>query len=78
MSRTDTLILGLCLVVAAVLIAGGLCAMGHGNGRYQFARSNGVNVFVLDTRTGRLWSKFVEQTGGSTQWDEESGPWRKP
>ena len=77
MTRTAVLILGLCLIVAAVIVGGAICTAGHANGRYQFASSSGVNVFVLDTRTGRLWIKFVQQNGGPNQWDEQVVPWVK-
>lgn len=44
-------------------------------GRYQFERSNGGNVFVLDTITGRVWQRFVDPSSGSTEWSENKAPW---
>jgi hypothetical protein len=69
-------ILGVCIVIAALIVS--LPPRGRNEsdvGRYQFARSNGVNCFVLDTKTGRLWSRFVASTGGGTDWSEDKGPW---
>ena len=76
MKTTHSLIIGACIVVAAVL---------HGvltkpeveeqTGRYQITGSSGVNVFVMDTATGQLWSKHFVPDSGSTQWSLSGGPW---
>ena len=44
-------------------------------GRYQMVSTNGANVFLLDTKTGRLWMKFVRKEEGPTNWDEQQAPW---
>jgi hypothetical protein len=71
-------ILGACIVVAALLIAflgpddtQSSSAAGGDNGRYQVATTTESNVFILDTRTGRLWHR-----SGERQWAEEKTPWR--
>lgn len=76
-------IVGACIVVAALII--GLLPGGRTsaesvapseNGRYQFVKASDNNVFVIDTRTGRTWQRFVEATAGPREWTEEKAPWR--
>jgi hypothetical protein len=71
------LVLGICVIVAAFVLAftTRTAILPNEVGRYQFAGSNGVNVFVLDTKTGRIWQKFVNSTGGPSEWSENSVPW---
>ena len=77
MNNYGGLILGVCVIVAAAIVAmaprltGGMSEVG----RYQFGRSNGVNVFVLDTKTGRIWQRYVDSSGGSPDWSENKAPW---
>lgn len=69
-------VLGVCLIIAALIVA--LVPRNPPApevGRYQFIRTNGVNCFVLDTKTGRLWQRYVESSGGPTNWSENTGPW---
>jgi hypothetical protein len=69
-------IIGGCIIIASLILT--LSSRGPAApevGRYQFARSSGVNCFVIDTKTGRLWQRFVEPQGGSTDWEENKGPW---
>ncbi|HQR44274.1 MAG TPA: hypothetical protein PLX97_16375 [Gemmatales bacterium] len=77
MNNYGGLILGVCVMMAAAIIAMAPRLTGGSNevGRYQFERSNGVNVFVLDTKTGRLWQRFVDPSGGSSDWTENKSPW---
>jgi hypothetical protein len=73
MNTRAALILGAAIVLAALILA-----LAPGPGRYQFARTAGVNVFVLDTRTGRLYRKFAPTSQGPTEWREETAlPWRQ-
>ena len=75
-------VLGVCVIVASLILT--LVPRGTAVppvpevGRYQFARSNGVNCFVPDTKTGRLWQRFVGPTGGPTDWSEDRTPWTEP
>jgi hypothetical protein len=74
-------VLGICIVLAAAILAllpFGLSRWSGEVGRYQIVGSSGVNCFVLDTKTGRLWQRFVESTGGPTDWSENTTPWTKP
>lgn len=49
-------------------------ASGDGEvGRYQFLRANEVSLAVLDTKTGRVWRKFIDADSGPRQWAED-GP----
>jgi hypothetical protein len=69
-------VLGVCIVIASFILT--LVPRGTAVpevGRYQFARSSGANCFVLDTRTGRLWQRYVDPSGGSTNWSEDKTPW---
>lgn len=34
-----------------------------------------MNIFVLDTKTGRIWQRFVESSGGPAEWEENRAPW---
>jgi hypothetical protein len=71
-------VLGVCVIIAALIVAlvpRSQPAPAAEVGRYQFTRSNGTNCFVLDTKTGRLWSRFVPSSEGSTNWSEDKGPW---
>ncbi len=73
-------VVGVCVIIAALIIS--LGPRGRATpaepeaGRYQFVRSNGVNCFVLDTKTGRLWQGFVSSSSNeSTTWSENKAPW---
>jgi hypothetical protein len=74
-------VLGVCLIVAALIVTlvprgqSAAAAPAGEVGRYQFIRSNGPNCFVLDTKNGRLWQRYVETGGGPTNWSQETGPW---
>ena len=69
-------VLGGCIIIASLILSlGSRGPAAPEMGRYQFARSNGVNCFVIDTKTGRLWQRFVEPSGGSTDWEENKAPW---
>ena len=78
MSAKSSGILGGCIVLAALIVAlvprGALSPAGAEVGRYQFATGGG-SVFVLDTKTGRYWQRFVSPNSGPTDWDEGRGPW---
>lgn len=41
-------------------------------GRYQISETNGVNVIVLDTATGDLWTRSVNKTSGPTDWTQQN------
>jgi hypothetical protein len=74
-------ILGICIIIAAAIVVFAphvvprVAPPASEVGRYQFARSNGVNVFVLDTKTGRVWQRHVDPSGGPTDWSENKTPW---
>lgn len=85
MDRTAAIIVGVCILLSAVVLAApGKFSSTDGrtsgnvestSARYQMVATSGVNVFVIDTRTGRVWRKFVASTEGPTSWSEESTPW---
>ncbi len=62
----------LILVILVLLFAVPGATRGGAAGRYQLVRANDSNIFLVDTATGRCWRKFVDATGGPTQWQEES------
>src|SRR5437016_1672682 len=68
-------VLGICIIIAALVVALLPRSMNSETGRYQLVRSSGVNCFVLDTKTGRLWQRFVESSGGPSDWSENKTPW---
>lgn len=70
-------ILGICIILAAciVTLAPRLLTPSSEVGRYQLERSNGVNIFMLDTKTGRVWQRYVDSSGGSPDWSENKAPW---
>jgi hypothetical protein len=75
MDRIGLIVLGICIIIAAVIISHPDKAE---QGRYQMVPTSGVNVFVLDTATGRVWSRFVPSTEGNGKWEEEKDvPWKK-
>jgi hypothetical protein len=75
-------ILGACIVVAAFVIAinirVGMTPAVSEVGRYQMVRSSGSSCFVLDTRTGRLWQRMIDPSGGPGEWSENKTPWTEP
>jgi hypothetical protein len=77
MDNKGSIFLGACVIIAACILAFAPRSAGPPNevGRYQFGRSNGVNVFVLDTKTGRVWQRFVDPSSGSPDWFENKVPW---
>lgn len=74
-------IIGGCILLAGLVIAlsvhfqGGNLPQGnvndHEKGRYQMVVTNGVNVFLVDTKTGRVWQKFVSSNEGTSEWSEQ-------
>jgi len=72
-------VLGVCIIIAALFVSpvprSQPAPASADVGRYQFVRSSGTNCFMLDTRTGRLWQRFVEASGGPTDWSENKAPW---
>ena len=76
MKTIQSVIIGGSIIVAA-LLHGTLTKDDNENrpGRYQIAGSSGVNVFVIDTASGQLWSKHFEPNSGSSQWSVSGGPW---
>lgn len=72
--------LGVCFIIAALIVAlvprGPPAPPQSEVGRYQLERSNGVNCFVLDTKTGRLWQGFVSSSSSEAPtWQENKAPW---
>jgi hypothetical protein len=72
-------ILGVCFIIAALIVAlvpRGALVPHQEVGRYQFERTSGVNCFVLDTKTGRLWQGFVSSNNNQAPtWQENRAPW---
>ena len=70
-------LLGRYILVAALIVVllPRLLALAHPTeGRYQVA-GIGANSFVLDTSTGRMWSRYVPPDSGPAQWVEvEAAP----
>ena len=66
-------VLGVCIIMAAVMLAP--LPRRSEVGRYQFVHSNGVNCFVLDTKTGRLWQRLNPSSEGPAEWSENKAPW---
>jgi hypothetical protein len=79
MDTKSAWVLGSCIIIAALVVAllprSTMAPAGTEVGRYQLVRSNGVNCFVPDTRTGRLWQRHVEPNGGPSDWSENKSPW---
>jgi sporulation-control protein spo0M len=76
MDHKAALIVGLCIILASLLVVIALGWLPQA-GRYQMTATSGVNVFLLDTQTGRVWSRVVRPNEGSTGWIEEAAvPWR--
>ncbi|HVW01075.1 MAG TPA: hypothetical protein VHB77_12070 [Planctomycetaceae bacterium] len=76
MTMKAAAVLGICIIIAALIVA--LLPFGVGEvGRYQIISTSGQNCFVLDTKTGRLWQRFVQSNGGPTYWTEDQSPWAK-
>jgi hypothetical protein len=67
-------VIGACIIVAALLHA--WLSGASSSGRYQAVRS-GDTCVVLDTRTGRMWEKYISSHSGPSDWSEATGPWTK-
>lgn len=74
MEKNYSRLLGLCLIVAACVVAWGdrIWPAAEQTGRYQFGRGNEANVFVIDTQTGQIWQKFISSNSGPSEWTKES------
>lgn len=47
-------------------------------GRYQLAPVNGQTfIYMVDTKTGRCWTKDAASTGPAGHWQEDSPAWAK-
>jgi hypothetical protein len=72
---------GACVIVASLIFTpvprGTAVPPAPEVGCYQVARRDGVNCFVLDTRSGRLWQRFVESSAGSAHRSEDKAPGTK-
>ena len=67
--------LGVCVIIAACVLVWGQRIWPNTTepsvGRYQYGVANENNVFVLDTKTGRIWRKFVSSNSGPSEWQED-------
>lgn len=77
MDRFGFVILGICIIVAAIILRYPTSPTPPNTGRYQVVPTGGINVLVVDTETGRVWSKVFAPTSGSPEWHEEKTPWNK-
>jgi len=74
-------ILGVCIIIAALIVSlmpRGLpwaATTATESGRYQLIKATDNNVFLLDTKAGRLWQRFVASTSGPSDWSESAAPW---
>ena len=68
----SAIVVGFCLVFAAVIVAFGERRGFQPVGRYRLLPSGSGDCFLLDTKTGRLW----ERKNGSPEWSENADvPW---
>jgi len=70
-------------VLGILILASGWALFGvvlpaQSNGRYKMTSANDNNIFLIDTRTGRCWRKFVDSSGGPTHWTEDSPAVSRP
>ena len=80
MNRDSALIIGVSIVVGCLILGmtgrqPGIAHTGGSTddvGRYQVIRASDCNVMVLDTKTGRSWTKFVSSNEGPVHWFEDS------
>ncbi|WDV44984.1 hypothetical protein PV797_15860 [Clostridiaceae bacterium M8S5] len=47
------------------------CSENDKIGRYQFYQANDVNIAILDTVTGTVWTKYIRSDGGNSSWTKE-------
>jgi hypothetical protein len=67
-----SVILGLSIVFAAIVVAFGERRTASPVGRYHWSQTGDGTCIVLDTKTGRLW----ERKAGSPTWSENAdAPW---
>jgi hypothetical protein len=67
-----SVILGLCVVFAAIIVTFGERRATNLVGRFRIVQTGDGSCFLLDTRTGRLW----ERRAGSPTWSENADvPW---
>lgn len=59
-------------VAAAIWMAFGVMMPAQNNGRYQMIKATDNNIYMIDTRTGKCWRKFVRSNEGPTVWLEET------
>ncbi len=72
MDNRSAVIIGVCIIIASLILI-----LVPRTGRYAIASSSGVNVFVIDTKSGQLYTKFVPPASGSTNWHQEKDlPWK--
>ena len=46
-----------------------------GEGRYQIGGTDAGKFLMIDTRTGRTWSRMVSVSSGPASWHEDEAAW---
>jgi len=76
MKTRDLIILGLCIILSSIIIGFSIiyCSINNNenNNRYQFIKANEQNMVIFDSKTGKLWKKYIHPIGGPDEWEEDS------
>ena len=74
MSERAAAILGVCIIIAAFLLA--WLPQLSTTGRYQIVCVDD-SCLLLDTQTGQVWEKYISSSSGPGNWTDATGPWRE-
>lgn len=73
--------LGLCIVLGSWLISQSLklpnkeeIIKQDDKFRYELVSPNESNIILFDKQSGDYWRKFIESSGGPTNWEKQQSP----
>jgi len=72
MSAKAAALLGVCIVLAAIILAG--AHKDNAGPRYQMVADGHGGLVLLNTETGQSWRKFIPQNGGPVEWERCANP----
>ena len=79
MEKKAAIVIGISIIIGFLILGGSIIYtfkdftkidMMNKN-KYEMITPNDTNIIIFDKETGKYWRKFIDPTGGPTEWTEE-------